>query len=102
METALIVGTLKILSPQSKDALVIPPEEKGNNDVESPSTNDLTPNSLSGDIEWRHRHKSRQSRLGVFVALSEIKRYHNTAADDAQENENIPAHLSETQEYGGI
>lgn len=103
MQTALIIRRFKIPPPQRQHGPIIPPQEKRNNDIKRPRTNNLAPDRILMNIQRRHGRKRRQ-RLGKIVmpALRHIHRNHNQTADNAQDDENIPTHLGKSQENSGV
>lgn len=102
MQTALIIRTLKIIPPKTDNSLVIPPQKEGNNDIKRPRASNLTPYGHGIHIHRRHDSKSRKALCDGTLALCEIDRNHDRAADNAHEDEDIAAHLGESQEDGGI
>ena len=102
METALIFGTLKILPPQRQHALVISPEKEGNDRIKGPRANHLAPNCVGRNVEHGHRREGTILGHCITRALCEIERDHQAAADDAQEDKDIPAHLGEANKHGRI
>lgn len=104
VQAALVVGALEILSAQHPHSPVVSPEKEGNDDSEGPRAHDLTPDRGGiRDIEWGHGTECRQSRgVAVILTLGDVHRYHDEAADDAEEDEDIAEHLGEAQEDSGV
>ena len=102
VQTALVVRALKVSSPQGGNGLVVAPQEENNNDVKTPGTDDLAPRSLGLDVERGHGGKGGQGIPGGHVALGEVQRDHDAAADDAQTDEDVATHLGEAQEDRGV
>ena len=102
MQTALIIRTLEIISSKTNNSFVIPPQKEDNNDIKCPRASHLTPYGHGIHIHRRHDSKGRKALCDGTLALCEIDRNHYRAADNAHKYENIPAHLGESQEDGGI
>jgi hypothetical protein len=100
MKTALIIVALKVPPPQWENCFIVPPEKIGNDDVESPSTDDLTPDSVSRDIKRSHGCEC-GGVIGI-ATLSDIHRNHDATSDDAEEDEDVATHLCEPDENGRI
>lgn len=102
MQTILILRALEIPPPQRAHTVVIPPQKVRNNDIKAPGADYLAPDGIRGDIQGSHGREGGEVIRQTFGALAEIDGDHDGAANDAEDEEDVTAHLSEAQEDGRI
>lgn len=102
MQTVLVLLTLEIPPAQRAHAVVVAPEEIRHDDIEAPGADDLAPDGLGGDVHGGHGREGGEALGQVVGAEAEVDGDHDGAADDAEGEEEVAAHLGEAQEDGGV
>lgn len=72
---------------------IVLPQKEHDDNVKDICTNNLSPHSVGENIQRRHECKSRRSRNGGSITLSDVDSDENSTADNTQDQENIPHHL---------
>lgn len=98
MQTPLIIRALKIPFPQRRHSSIVPPKKVSNNDIEPPSTSDMTPQRIREDIHRSHSRERRDILRHPLIALAHVNRDHHHTSNHTQHQENIPTHPRETEE----
>jgi hypothetical protein len=104
MKAGLVLRAFEVCAPQLVDYPVVPPNEAADGDLDEVSEENVGPEFTSTNVLRRELHERRNvAVLVVKIASSnDTNGDQDTAANDTENNEDIPYHPQEPQEEDRI
>lgn len=104
MEAGLILGAFEVCAPEPVYCPVIPPNESADGDLDKIRKDYECPEFASTNVLGCKLHERRDVAVLIVKVSSsnDADRDQNGAADDTENNEDIPYHPQEPQEEDGV